>query len=161
MKIVTGLILITLILSCGGGMEVNVEDEKVIIAQVIHDSIGWAKNKDTELLYRCFAQDEDLFWFTPEASGTTRGIDSFKETVNTLFLNPAFEAVRFEIRDLAINLSRSGDVAWYSCVLDDENTWNGAPASWLNTRWTGVIEKREGSWTIVQMHFSYGTGAEG
>jgi hypothetical protein len=28
-------------------------------------------------------------------------------------------------------------------------------ASWENTRWTGVVEKRDGRWVIVQQHFSF------
>ncbi len=140
--------------------EVDVNAEKAVIERVIKDSIGWAKNKDTDLLYSCFAADENLFWFTPEATGTTHGYENFKKTVEGVFLNDAFKAVRFEVHHMKINLSRSGDVAWYSCILDDENEWNGQPASWLNTRWTGVLEKRDGNWVIVQMHFSYGNGAE-
>jgi hypothetical protein len=33
--------------------------------------------------------------------------------------------------------------------------WNGKPSCWKDTRWTGVLEKREGRWVIVQMHFSF------
>ena len=140
--------------------DVNMEDDKARIEEVIRASIGWAKTKDTDLLYRSFAQDEDLFWFAPEKAGTVHGFQSFKKTVENVFLNEAFKAIRFEIRDLRIHLSRSGDVAWYSCMLDDENEWNGQPASWIDVRWTGVLEKREGTWVIVQMHFSHGTGAD-
>ena len=28
------------------------------------------------------------------------------------------------------------------------------PASWEDTRWTGVLEKRDGRWVMVQQHFS-------
>lgn len=154
-------IVLTSIASDGVATEVNVEADKVRIEEVVKASIGWAQTKDTDLLYRCFAQDEDLFWFTPDAAGTTHGFESFKQTVESVFLNDAFKAIRYEVRDLKINLSCSGEVAWYSCMLDDENEWNGRPASWLNVRWTGVLEKREDNWVIVQMHFSYGTGAEG
>jgi hypothetical protein len=69
-------------------------------------------------------------------------------------MNPAFVAVGSDFRDMRIHLSRGGDVAWWSCILDDHNTWQGRPANWDNVRWTGVVEKREGSWVIVQMHFS-------
>ena len=112
------------------------EAEKQAIEKVIDDSIGWAKTKDTALLYSCFAQDEDLFWFTPEAAGTTRGFAAFQQTVESLFLDPRFRAVGHEIHDLKINLSRGGDVAWWSCRLDDENEWDGRPASWINVRWS-------------------------
>ncbi len=138
--------------------EVDVKAEKARIERVIHDAIGWAQTKDTELMYSCYAHDEKLFWFNPEAGSLNRGFENLKRTTETVFLNPAFKAIRCEIRELEINLSRSGDVAWYHCYLDDENEWQGRPASWINVRWTGVLEKREGNWVIVQMHFSYGAG---
>ena len=62
------------------------------------------------------------------------------------------------ITDLNVTLSRSGDVAWFSCMLDDMNTWKGQPANWENTRWTGVLEKRDGRWVLVQQHFSFASG---
>ena len=40
-------------------------------------------------------------------------------------------------------------------MLDDMNEWKGQPANWENTRWTGVTEKRDGKWVIVQQHFSF------
>ena len=91
----------------------------------------------------------------PDAGGTVRGFDAFKQQVEQVFLNPAFKAVGSEFIDLDVHLSRSGDVAWYSCILNDRNTWNGRPANWENVRWTGVLEKRDGAWVIVQQHFSY------
>jgi ketosteroid isomerase-like protein len=69
-------------------------------------------------------------------------------------MHEAFQAVRYEIRELDVQLSRSGDVAWYHARLDDYNTWQGQPANWEDVRWTGVLEKRDGDWVIVQMHFS-------
>jgi len=135
--------------------------EKTVIEEVVKNSIGWALTKDTTLLYSCFAHSDDLFWFAPEAGSVTHGFDNFKQTVENVFLNDAFKAIRFEVRDMKINLSQSGEVAWYSCMLDDENEWNGQPASWLNVRWTGVLEKQDGKWVIVQMHFSNGIGPDG
>lgn len=130
--------------------------ERDSVFKVIEDSIAWAKNKDTELLYSCFAHDENLFWFTPEADGTTRGFENFTKQVNSFFLDKRFRAVSHEIRDMKIDFSKSGETAWWSCMLDDMNEWDGRSASWMNVRWTGVLEKREGRWVIVQMHFSYG-----
>jgi len=46
-------------------------------------------------------------------------------------------------------------VAWFFCILDDINEWKGQPATWENTRWTGVLEKRDGRWVTVQQHFSF------
>jgi hypothetical protein len=134
----------------------DVAAEAARIDSVIRASIQWAMQKDTTLLYRSFAHDSALFWFSPDSAGTTRGFAAFKQQqVEGFFMNPAFIAIGSDFRDMQIHLSRGGDVAWWSCILDDRNTWQGRPAVWENVRWTGVLEKREGSWVIVQMHFSY------
>jgi ketosteroid isomerase-like protein len=95
-----------------------------------------------------------FFMKLPDSAGTVRGFAASKQQVEGLFMNPAFVAVGSDFREMQIDLSRGGDVAWWSCILDDRNTWRGRPANWINVRWTGVLEKREGSWVIVQMHFS-------
>ncbi len=133
---------------------VDVAGETARIDSVIRGNIRWALTKDTTLLYGTVAHDSALFWFSPDSAGTVVGFPAFGRQVEGLFLDPAFVAVGSEFRDLRIRLSRGGDVAWWSCILDDRNTWQGRPAEWWNVRWTGVLEKREGRWVIVQMHFS-------
>ena len=132
----------------------DVAAETARIDSVVRSNIQWAIQKDTALLYRTVAHDSALFWFSPDSAGTVRGYETFKQQVEGFFMNPAFVAVGSEMRDMQIHLSRGGDVAWWSCILDDRNTWQGRPANWENVRWTGVVEKREGNWVIVQMHFS-------
>ena len=132
----------------------NIAAQKAEISRVIHNSIGWAATKDKELLFKCFAHDPELFWFSPRDDGTIHGYKAFVDLTEGFFMKDGFKAVRYEIRELQINLSRSCDVAWYHARLDDFNEWQGQPANWEDVRWTGVLEKRAGSWVIVQMHFS-------
>jgi L-ascorbate metabolism protein UlaG (beta-lactamase superfamily)/ketosteroid isomerase-like protein len=129
------------------------------IRQAIHACIGWARTKDFGLLYSVIANDADFLEVHPDGK-VVRGIEEFKKA-EAIWRSPDFKAVRYEIRDLKIKLSRSGDVAWFSCVLDDINEWKGRPASWENTRWTGVLEKREGRWVMAQQHFSFAGGGTG
>jgi hypothetical protein len=128
--------------------------EKAAIARVIDDSIGWATTKNVDLLLSTVAHDADFFIFHPDSKSTVRGFDAFKQLIPS-WLSPDFVATRHEIRDLAITRSRSGEVAWFSAILDDLAEIKGKPAGWRDTRWTGVLEKREGRWVIVQMHFSF------
>ncbi len=127
--------------------------EKARIDKVIRTSIEWAMTKDTVASYNCFAQDSNLFFFNPDTSAS-EGFREFRETTESFFMDPRFKAVSSRFTDLRIHLSKSGDVAWYSCLLTDHNTWDGRPANWDDVRWTGVLEKRQGRWVIVQMHFS-------
>ena len=128
--------------------------EKAEISKVIHNNIGWAATKDKALLFKTVAEDPELFWFSPRDDGTIYGFEAFVELTEGFFMKDEFKAIRYEIRDLQVNLSESGDVAWYHARLDDYNEWNGQPANWEDVRWTGVLEKRNGRWVIVQMHFS-------
>jgi hypothetical protein len=149
--------LTVLLCGCGGPRPIAdaaVAAETARIDSVIRANIRWALQKDTALLYRTVAHDSALHWFSPDSAGTIRGFDAFKRQVEGLFMNPAFVALRSDFRDMRISLSRLGNVAWWSCILDDFNTWQGNPVNWENVRWTGVLEKREHGWVIVQMHFS-------
>jgi len=46
-------------------------------------------------------------------------------------------------------------VAWFSAILDDCGEYRGKVGCWKDTRYTGVLEKREGKWVFCQMHFSF------
>jgi len=131
----------------------NREVEKKLVENAIHNNIGWAKNKDIRLLYSGIANDTNYLVVNP-TNRIVKGIQDVKKS-EAFWMSPDFKAIRYEIKDLTINFSRSGDVAWFFCILDDINEWKGQPANWENTRWTGVLEKRDGNWIIVQMHFSF------
>ncbi len=128
-------------------------DERWPIAQALREGIGWAKNKDFRLLYDVIADDADFLEVHPDGEAI-KGIGEFRKA-ESFWGSPDFKAVRFEIRDLRITLSKKGDTSWFYCLLDDINEWKGQPANWENTRWTGVLEKRNGRWVVVQQHFSF------
>jgi hypothetical protein len=155
-KIFLIISIIVLSISCANytkEIKIDRTKEMTLIKEVINGAIGWAKNKDFTVSNRIIANDSNYLEVDPE-NRIVRGFKEFKKN-ETFFADPRFKAIRYEIRDLKINLSQSGTVAWYYCVLDDINEWDGRPACWMNTRWTGVLEKREGKWVIVQMHFSF------
>jgi len=131
------------------------QDDRAIVQQVINDSIGWALTKDKERLFDIMAHDADFFIFHPDSRSTIIGFEAFRQLAERAWMKDAFKATDFAIRDLRITFSESGTVAWYSCYLDDHGEWNGQPGGWDNARWTGVIEKRNGQWVTVQMHFSF------
>lgn len=129
------------------------EDEIKAITFAIDNCIGWFKTKDVDLLRSIVADDSNFIAVHP-TDKIVRGRAGFEKGI-PLFMNEKFQYVRHEINDLKITMSESGTVAWFYCRLNDINTWDGQPANWENARWTGVLEKREGHWRIVQQHFSF------
>lgn len=134
--------------------------ERAVVEQAIRDSIGWALTKDRPLLERTIAHDPALFIFHPDSKSTVVGWEAFAKNFD-FWMDPRFKATSLDVRDLRISFSRTGEVAWFSAILDDLGEWDGKPIGWKDTRWTGVLEKRNARWVIVQMHFSFASDRPG
>jgi ketosteroid isomerase-like protein len=150
------ILAIMVLISCQDtekGNRAYLKAELPVVEQTIRNAIGWAKNKDFDLLYSVISNDSNYLEIDPGPE-IVNGFNQFKKN-EAFWRDQGFKAIRYDIRDLKISVSESGTVAWYSCILDDINEWKGQPASWMNTRWTGVLEKRKEKWVIVQMHFSF------
>lgn len=158
MKKIIFLLLILLLVALGEFAQTSrpgiiPADTKAAIEKTIRASIGWALTKDRPLLESVLAHDDRLFIFNPDA-GSTVGWLQFAKGFD-FWMVPDFKMTGFNIRNLRIDVSNSGTVAWWSCILDETASWAGRPVGWKDTRWTGVLEKRAGKWLIVQMHFSF------
>lgn len=159
-KIAAAGALLLLMGACQMSQEIDVQAEKALVEQAINDCIMWPyPEKNPERLRGCLVKDSTFFIFHPDSRSTIDGYAAFEDMIQTVFLSDKLKATGSEISDLKIHLSRSGDVAWYSCILQDHGEWDGNPYDWVNCRWTGVLEKHEGKWLIVQMHFSFPSDA--
>ncbi|UCH31402.1 MAG: nuclear transport factor 2 family protein [Candidatus Bathyarchaeota archaeon] len=128
----------------------NDEEE---IHKIIHDSFGWALTKDRALFERIFAKDAAFFTYYPDSKSTVIGWKQFEKFLED-WMDPRNKATGFDIRNLRIVISIRGDVAWFSAIVDDEGEFDGKPWGTKDIRWTGVLEKRHGSWKICQQHMS-------
>jgi len=133
----------------------NPHDELGEIERVIRASIEWAvRGKDTVLLYSTIIQNDELFFFQTDSKSTIIGFDSFRNLTEKFFMRDDFKAIKVEINDFRIHMSPTMKTAWWACLLNDYNEFQGKPANWENVRWSGVLEKVDGEWRIFQMHFS-------
>jgi ketosteroid isomerase-like protein len=158
MKHLKGLVLLStfLLIGCSNmTADIDRDAEIAVVKETIAGSIKWCfPDKDRERCFAHTARDSNFFIFHPDSRSTIKGFDHFVRHADAIFFDDRFKAISSEIKDLRVNLSRSGDVAWFSCLLDDFGEWDGQPVGWENCRWTGVLEKREGKWLLVQQHFS-------
>ena len=155
-----GVAALFLVTSCANPPTRDEAADRAEIQRVIESSITWALTKDKALLDSVFTHDGDLFIYNPGVFEPDIGFEPLEALWKQFWSSDDFKATGFDLRDLRVNLSRSGDVAWFSGVMDDEGEWQGKPSSWLNTRWTGVLERRDGRWVIVQEHFSWVPGVQ-
>ena len=133
----------------------TMDDEQQII-KALHDSFRWALTKDRALFERVFAKDDDFFTYYPDSKSTVLGWKEFERFLDD-WMDPRSKATGYDIRNLRVVISKTGDVAWFSAIVDDEGEFDGKPWGTKDIRWTGVLEKRGGSWKICQQHMSEAT----
>ena len=129
-------------------------EEKAEVAKIIDQSFCWFQNKDFDLLFRIMSDSPSLFLFQPTSTTTIIGGDAFKK-YSVGWKNPDLVYDHHTIRDLRIDLSPKGEVAWFSCTADDCSRFKGKIGCWKDVRVTGVLLKQEERWVIMQMHFSF------
>lgn len=123
------------------------------ISKILHDAFGWALTKDRALFESIFAKDADFFSYFPDSKSTATGWIQFERFLEG-WMDPRNVAKGFELRNLRIIISRNKDVAWFSAIVDDEGEFDGKPWGSKDIRWTGILERRDGSWRICQQHLS-------
>ncbi len=120
----------------------------------IETMIGWAIEKDFNKLFEVTAKDEKFFHFWVFSDSQVVGYRNWVKYADR-WKDPDFRGTRFEFKDLRINFSETGDVAWYSTYLDDCGVVGGREFCLNDVFQTGVLEKRNGKWVHTQIHGSY------
>ena len=123
------------------------------ISRILHDAFGWALTKDRALFESIFAKDNYFFSIFPDSKSTAIGWNQFEKFLDS-WMDPRNVAKGYELRDLRIVISKNKEVAWFSAIVDDEGEFDGKPWGSKDIRWTGILEKRNGSWKICQQHLS-------
>lgn len=131
----------------------NTANDEQQIIKALHNSFGWALTKDRALFESVFAGDDDFFTYFPDSKSTVLGWQQFEKFLED-WMDPRSKATGYDIRNLRVVISKTGDVAWFSAIVDDEGEFDGKPWGTKDIRWTGVLEKRGGRWKICQQHMS-------
>ncbi len=157
-KFVLLLVVGSLLLICGCTdsdedemvLDLNAETEEV--KAVLDLYIQATETEDIELFSSINAHDSGMVNFGTEATERIVGWDSLKESMEAQFA--ATENSNLTVRDQVIKVHSSGQVAWFSQIIDWELVFEGQEMTMEGLRATGVLEKRNGNWIFVQMHYS-------
>lgn len=108
--------------------------------------------QDVSLLRRVIAHDADMVHIGTDRGEIWRGWKDLRSSAVE-----QFDELRFynaTIRDLTIRTDSDETVAWYSHLLDADIGSEDGVQTWQGARFTGVLERRERGWVIVQTHVS-------
>lgn len=110
------------------------------------------ESEDMAAFDRVFAHDADAVSFGTDAAERFVGFDELRKSVTAQFAS--IETTKLAVRDQVVKASRGGDAAWFSEVFDWDLKAGGEAVQLKGVRFTGVLEKRDGEWKVVQFHAS-------
>jgi len=133
--------------------KVDLACEKGKVTQLLDDFWKAFEAKDLNRLSEIIAQDPDMVFFGTDENERWAGWEVVKEALTKQF--QAFSNIRIQTHNTVVHVARDGKTAWFSLqrfitVIEKDSVESG-----MKTRVSGVFEKREDGWRMVQYHSSY------
>ena len=126
--------------------------EKKAVESVIHQFFDALNEQDLATMSRITAHDDDMVHIGTDTGEFWVGWQHLRE--DTIQMFEGLQSYSADIQNLRISLSQSDDVAWFSFILNTEVKTEEETVHTNNSRYTGVMEKRDDHWQLVQTHLS-------
>ena len=139
-----------LIIACH--RKVDLEAEKTKVKEVLDQYLQMLKTENVDLLSKLTAHDADMVSFGTATNERIVGWEAMKEFMEIQF--ETTETAKISSSDQVIKIHDSGKVAWFSEILDWEIVVEEQSVKLSGIRVSGVLEKRDGNWVYVQLHYS-------
>ena len=152
-KFLIVLLVVTAFCSTNGCTQtVNINDEKAKVKLVVDEFYKTFETKDMNLLSNIVAHDSNMVNYGINSDLVFVGWNALRDSMAKMF--SVMKTTKMAIRNQVINVDPSGNVAWFSEMCDMDLEYDGHPMQINNQRYTGVLQKRNGKWLIVQFHHS-------
>ena len=126
--------------------------DKSALVNIVHSFYQSFEQKDMALMADLMAHDESMLSFGTSAADIHHSWTGWK--TNHLAQFEAIDTAVISSKNLQVYTSRDGGVAWFADVTDWDLVVQQDSIHMPGIRITGVLEKREQDWKIVQIHAS-------
>ncbi len=145
-----GALLITSCSDCD--QIVSKADEIISIENVLEQYVISNENKDFDLIQKIWAPDSDIILFGTDSDEKLMGWTNIKNAIKEQF--EIIDETYISVSDQYIKISCDGSTAWFAEILNYNFVYQGEAKEFEGLRFTGILEKQEGEWKIVQAHLS-------
>ncbi len=128
------------------------KQEKENVALVLEKYVIANERQEIELVKEIWAPDTDIVVIGTNSDEKLIGWDQIKDALQRQF--NTFEETYISVRDQVIEINETGNTAWFSEILNYNYIYQDEARQYEGLRFTGVLEKRNGDWYIVQSHMS-------
>jgi len=154
-KINTFLVVFVILLasSCNDcDQKFSKADEMIAIENLLEEYVIANENQDFDLIEKIWAPDSDIILYGTDSDERLMGWTNIRSAVREQFLQ--IEETYISASDQFIKLNCTGTTAWFAESLDYNFVYKGEAKSFTGLRFTGVVEKMDGQWKLVQAHLS-------
>lgn len=150
--LVLSLISILLLVYCAPA-PVDLQAEKENIESLL--DLFWKsfEEKNIDNLSELIAHDTDMVIFGTDENERWAGWEVCKEALLKQF--KSFTHIRVKTHNRVVHVAPTGKTAWFSLLRFISIVTENGIEEGMKTRVTGVLEKRDGKWKLVQYHSSY------
>lgn len=131
-------------------VDLNAETEKVEL--VLEKYVIANEKQDIDLVHEIWAPEPDIVVFGTNSDEKLIGWDGIKQVLEHQFTS--FEDTYISVHDQIININETGNTAWFSEVLNYNYIYQGETKQYEGLRFTGVLQKKNEDWFVVQSHMS-------
>ena len=133
-------------------VDLTPEQEITAAKELLDKYIQAFQMRNLALASEVYAHDSDLIVYGSSPSDRRLGWAETEEYLRKYFA--AVDRIEIALQERSIKFHKSGDVSWFAQVLRWTETEKGKTYTMEGLRITGVLEKRDRGWVIVQLHAS-------
>lgn len=130
----------------------SVADETLAIENVLDKYIVANETQNFELIQEIWAPDSDIILYGTDSDERLMGWVNIKNAIQDQFNH--ITDTYISASDQFIKLNCTGNTAWFAETLNYNFVYNDKAKTYEGLRFTGVLEKKDGQWKIVQAHLS-------
>ena len=131
-------------------VDVDLEKEKVTL--VLEKYVIAMEKQDMDLVQEIWASEPDIKVFGTNSDEKIIGWEQIRSTLQRQF--DSFDDTYISVRDQVVDVNETGNTAWFSEIMNYNYIYQGEAKQFEGIRFTGVLNKKDGEWFIVQSHIS-------
>ena len=151
------VLTVLLFASCGDcEKKFSVADETIAIEQLLENYIIANETQDFDLIESIWAPESDIILYGTDSHERLMGWTNIRNAVKSQF--GQIDETYISASNQFIKINCTGSTAWFAEALSYNFMYNGEAKKYEGLRFTGVLEKMDGQWKLVQAHLSVPAG---
>lgn len=147
---VFSILLLTACSDCD--KEMNVANETIAIEHLLENYIIANETQDFDLIESIWSPQSDIILYGTDSHERLMGWTNIRKAIKSQFNQ--IDDTYLSASDQFIKINCTGNTAWFAETLNYNFMYKGEAKRFEGLRFTGIVEKENGEWKLVQAHLS-------